>query len=92
MTLLFQIFIVSAVLALAVVNNNNNNNIVFRAAVDIDPDVLHDADKLGPGTSYLAQFLVAILKFLKKISPTVKIFHLVLVDKAIALLLFWIFV
>jgi len=75
LTLLFQIFIVSAVLALAVVNNNNNNNIVFRAAVDIDPDVLHDADKLGPGTSYLAQFLVAILKFLKKISPTVKIFH-----------------
>jgi hypothetical protein len=54
LTLLFLIFIVTAVLTLAgaqivVLSAAGVVNIDILAAVDIDPDVLHDADKLGLG-------------------------------------------
>lgn len=67
-----QIFTVSAVLALAVAQIDvlfaaaaavAVVNLVFLAVVDIDPDGPHNIDKLGAGTSYLAQFSVIILKF-----------------------------
>jgi hypothetical protein len=52
LTLLFQIFTVSAVLALAVAQIDvlSAAGVVNLATVDIDPDVLHDADKLGLGS------------------------------------------
>ncbi|MBA3011985.1 MAG: hypothetical protein KKF12_02705 [Proteobacteria bacterium] len=54
LTFLFQIFMVSAVLALAVAETDSLTdtgvvNVGFLAADDIDPDVLDDADKLGLG-------------------------------------------
>ena len=55
LTLFFLIFIVSIVLALAdaqllVPTAAGVVNIEFLAAVDIDPDVLNEADKLGLGS------------------------------------------
>ncbi len=55
LTLLFQVFMISAVLAPAVAQIDVLSaagvaNLVFLAGVDIDPDVLHDADKLGLGS------------------------------------------
>ncbi|MDA3791421.1 MAG: hypothetical protein PF503_23355 [Desulfobacula sp.] len=54
LTLLFLIIILSAVLALTVVEVDALTdagvvNIAVRAAVDVDPEVLNDADKLGLG-------------------------------------------
>ncbi len=54
MTLLFQIFILAAVLALAVaeidfLTDAGVVNVGFLADDDIDPDILNDADKLGLG-------------------------------------------
>jgi len=55
LTLLFLIFIVSTVLAHAVVEvdvltDAGVVNIAVLAAVDIDPDILNEADKLGLGS------------------------------------------
>jgi hypothetical protein len=53
LTLLFLIFIVSAVLTLTHVETDVLAGVVnfgVLAAVDIDPDVLNDADKLGLGS------------------------------------------
>ena len=55
MTLLILIFIVSTVLAHAVIEVDilaeaGAVNFDSLAAVDIDPDVINDADKLGPGS------------------------------------------
>ncbi len=58
MTLLFQIFMVSSVLALVVVEIDSLtaagvvvvNIAVLAAAADVDPDVLNEADKLGLGS------------------------------------------
>ena len=52
---MFEIFIVSAVLALAVAEIDAPTdagvvNIDVLATVDLDPDVLNDADKLGLGS------------------------------------------
>ncbi|WP_300457313.1 hypothetical protein [Desulfobacula sp.] len=60
MTLLFQIFIVSAVLAIAVsefdvLAATGVVNIDLLAAVD--PDVLNDADKLGLGSLLPGPFI-----------------------------------
>ncbi|MDX2441032.1 MAG: hypothetical protein QNK40_10840 [Desulfobacterales bacterium] len=55
MTLLFLIFIISTVLAHAVVEVDALTdagvvNIAVLAAADVDPDVLNEADKLGLGS------------------------------------------
>jgi hypothetical protein len=70
LTLLFQIFIVSTVLALTVaevdvLSDAGVVNIDILAVVDTDPDFLNDADKLGlgsllPGPSFGSTALIPL--------------------------------